>query len=254
VDAVAIAAPAAPARRGPELPPRLDLAYKVFLGTQGFLIGDATYRFEHEDGDYRISTVAQARGLAALFVHGRGVVESRGRITPEGLKPAVFSVERGDSSKREEARFDWAAQRITLKNDESRPLDALTFDPLTVLWQSYFTPPASDVYRFSLATTRNVYRYTVTREGSERLAWRGGEVDTERWHRVNEDNKTEAWFWLAPSLHYIPVKIRVTATRRGTVEALLDRIGADASPGDASPPPLEPETVRQVDPFAAHGQ
>src|SRR5438105_10181034 len=54
------------------LPPRLDLAYKVYLGTQGFLIGDATYRFEHEGGTYRIATVAQARGLAALVVHGRG--------------------------------------------------------------------------------------------------------------------------------------------------------------------------------------
>jgi hypothetical protein len=199
--------------------------------------------------------VAQARGLAALLVHGRGRVESRGRITPEGLKPALFAVERGEQSKREEARFDWDAGRIVLKDEQSRPLDALTFDPLTVLWQSYFTPPDGDVYRFSLATTRNVYRYTVTREGHERMTWRGGEVDTERWHRVNEDNRTEAWFWLAPSMHYIPVKIRVTQTSRGTLEVLLDAIRTDASPDLAgSDEPEPPVTVQQVDPFAAHGQ
>ncbi|HEY3532911.1 MAG TPA: hypothetical protein VGL43_07310, partial [Casimicrobiaceae bacterium] len=46
------------------LPPRLDLAYKVFYGTQGFMIGAATYRFEHPGYDYLISTVAEPRGLA----------------------------------------------------------------------------------------------------------------------------------------------------------------------------------------------
>ena len=30
---------------GKTLPPRVDLAYKVFWGTRGFLIGDAVYRF-----------------------------------------------------------------------------------------------------------------------------------------------------------------------------------------------------------------
>src|SRR6185437_8591103 len=48
------------------LPPRVDLAYRVFLGTRGFMIGDATYRFEHDGNRYRISTVGEARGLAAL--------------------------------------------------------------------------------------------------------------------------------------------------------------------------------------------
>ena len=77
-----------------------------------------------------------------------------------------------------------------------------------------------------------------------------------RWHRKSEDSKTEAWFWLAPSLHYIPVKIRVTQTARGTVEVMLDAIRADAPPGaDADVDlPTVPPTVERIDPFAAHGQ
>ena len=249
------APPAPPAAPAKVLPPRLDLAYKVFLGTQGFLIGDATYRFEHDGPDYRISTVGQARGLAALIVHGQGRIESRGRITPDGLKPEEFAIQRGGPDKREVARFDWNANTVTLHDDKREPLDALTFDPLTVLWQTYFTPPEGNEYRFSVATTRKVYRYTVTREGEERLAWRGGEVDTVRWHRVNQENKTEAWFWLAPSMHFIPIKIRVTQTSRGTLEAMLDAIRTDATPeAAASEPPLEAESVTRTDPFAAHGQ
>lgn len=237
------------------LPPRLDLAYKVYMGTQGFLIGDATYRFEHDGGTYRISTVAQARGLAALIVQGRGKVESRGRITPAGLQPSSFEVERGRPDKREIATFDWDSKLVTLQDQKTAPLDPMTFDPLTVLWQSYFTPPTDERYSFSVATTRRLYRYDVTREGEERITWRHGEVDTVRWHRKSEDSKTEAWFWLAPSLHYIPVKIRVTQTSRGTLEVMLDAIRTDATPASDTEPdtPAFPSPVQQVNPFAEHG-
>jgi hypothetical protein len=237
------------------LPPRLDLAYKVFLGTQGFMIGDATYRFEHDDYNYRIATVAQARGLAALLVHGRGKIESRGRITRNGLQPLAFEVERGNPDQREIAIFDWTNNVITLKDQKTEPLDALTFDPLTILWQTYFTPPDQGRYSFSVATTRRIYHYTVTREGEERIAGPQGEVDTERWHRVSEDSKTEAWFWLAPSMHYIPIKIRVTQTSRGTLEAVLDAIRTEATPASESfdDVPKLPPRIERVDPFAEHG-
>jgi hypothetical protein len=247
-------APAVPPAK--VLPPRLDLAYKVYMGTQGFLIGDATYRFEHDKDTYRISTVAQARGLAALIVHGRGKVESRGRITADGLVPSTFEVERGRPDRREVATFDWDKRIVTLQEQKTAPLDAQTFDPLTVLWQSYFTPPTGDRYSFSVATTRRVFHYDVTREGEERIAWPHGEVDTVRWHRKSEDSKTEAWFWLAPSMHYIPIKIRVTQTARGTLEVMLDAIRTDAPPGNDAEVdlPTVPPTVERVDPFAAHGQ
>jgi hypothetical protein len=254
-------APPAPSPPAPPamkvLPPRLDLAYKVYMGTQGFFVGDATYRFEHDDSTYRISTVGQARGLAALIVQGRGKVVSQGRITPQGLQPLSFEVERGRPDRHEIARFDWDARVVTLHDDKTAPLDALTFDPLTVLWQSYFTPPTGDQYTFSVATTRRVYRYIVTREGEEKITWPHGEVDTVRWHRKSEDSKTEAWFWLAPSMHYIPVKIRVTQTARGTLEVMLDAIRADDNPvapaSDTEDPPLA-SPVQRTNPFAEHGQ
>ena len=209
------------------LPPRVDLAYKVFLGTQGFMIGDATYRFEHSGNQYKIATVAQARGLAALFVRGKGKVESHGLITRTGLLPQEFAIERGSSDRRELARFDWEAGVVTLHDENTAALELPTFDPLTLMWQSYFSPPDSDVQTFNVATTRRVMRYTVTREGTERLAWAQGEIDTEIWHRRSDDGRTDGYVWLAPSLHYVPIKLRLVATNRGTVEALLDSIRVD---------------------------
>lgn len=211
------------------LPPRVDLAYRVFFGTHGFMIGDATYRFEHAGDRYRISTIGQARGLAALIVHGTGKIESRGRITPAGLRPYEFVVERGGPDRRETAFFDWDAGNVVLHDGATAPLEAPAFDPLTILWQPYFSPPSRDDQTFSLATTRRVTRYTLSLEGEETIAWPQGEIRTERWHRQSDDGKTDAWFWLAPSMHYIPIKMRIARTARGTLEVLLDSIRVDES-------------------------
>ncbi|HEX7326955.1 MAG TPA: DUF3108 domain-containing protein [Casimicrobiaceae bacterium] len=227
----------------------------MFLGTRGFMIGDATYRFEHDGDRYRISTVGEARGLAALFIHGTGKVESRGLITPTGLKPLEFAVERGSPDKREIAFFDWAGDTVSLNDGRTAELEAPAFDPLTILWQPYFSPPTGATeLTFSLATTRKVARYTLKHEGDERLAWRQGTIETERWYRVSDDGKTEAWFWLAPSLHFIPIQMRATRTARGTLEAKLASIRVDAEyagfASDPTGPVPPPEPVEQrVSPF-----
>ena len=222
-----IAPASEPAPPAVVLPPRVDLAYKVFLGTQGFMIGEATYRFEHADDRYRISTVGQARGLAAMIVRGTGKVESHGRITQHGLRPYEFAIERGSTDRREVAYFDWDAGNVVLNDGARAQLTAPAFDPLTILWQPYFSPPGKSDLTFSIATTRKVARYTLKLQGEETIDWPRGRIATERWHRISEDGNTEGWFWLAPSLHYIPVKMRVTRTSRGTLEVLLDSIRVD---------------------------
>jgi hypothetical protein len=211
------------------LPPRVDLAYKVFFGTRGFLIGDAVYRFEHSNNRYRISTIGEARGLAALVLRGQGKIESRGLITEEGLQPLSFRVERGGPDRVETAAFDWEAGLLSLFDGKTEPLDLPTFDPLSLMWQYYFTPPVRDDVTVTVATPRRLYRYMLTREATEKIEWQQGTVDAERWHRRSDDGKTDAYMWLAPSLRYIPVKMRVSNTDRGTIEVLLDAIRVDES-------------------------
>jgi hypothetical protein len=224
--------PAAPEPVTPELPqkqlpPRVDLAYKVYLGTQGFMIGDATYRFEYTGNQYRMETVVQARGLAALLIRGKGKADSRGLISATGLQPQEFAIERGSRERREIAYFDWETGIVTLYEEKTASLELPTFDPLTVMWQFYFSPPTADEQTFSVATTRRVNRYTITREGGEKMTWANGEIDTELWHRRSDDGKTDDYIWLAPALHYVPVKMRLVGTSLGTIEALLDSIRVD---------------------------
>jgi hypothetical protein len=208
------------------LPPRVDLTYKVFYGG-GFHVGNATYRFEHADNRYTISTIGEARGLAAMFVRGRGRVESKGLITANGLQPLTLEVDKFNKRGIERAEFDWEAGVATLHEDKVEPLELPTFDPLTLMWQFYFQPPQSAQQTFAFATTRRINKLTITRERTETLQWGDRPLETEVWHRTSEDGKTEAHVWLAPSLHWIPVKVRAEHTTRGTVEAVLDTIRID---------------------------
>jgi hypothetical protein len=234
------------------LPPRVDLAYKVFWGTRGFLIGDAVYRFEHKDQRYRIATIGEARGLAALVLRGQGKLESRGVITQDGLQPSILRIERGGPDRVETAVFDWESGMVTMHDNKTAALDLPTFDPLSLMWQYYFTPPTSDQVTVTVATPRRLMRYTISREGTETIEWPHGPIATERWHRRSEDGKTDAYIWLAPSLRNIPVKIRVSNTERGTLEVMLDSIRVEEDPAavgrdelvvpksDSMPPPDSP--------------
>jgi hypothetical protein len=221
------AIPATPSLAPPrELPPRIDLAYRAYLGTRGFLIGDAVYRLEHSGSQYRISTVGEARGLAALLFPGEARAKSEGAITADGLQPTSYSVERTSGNRREAASFDWESGMVQLNGDQSVPLELPTFDPLVVLWQFYFAPPAQDQTEFNIATTRKIYHVTFRRIGAEKITLPFGEVDTEIWKRVDADSTIQAQVWLAPSLRYVAVKLRLS-NARATVEGLLDSIRVD---------------------------
>jgi hypothetical protein len=208
------------------LPARVELAYRVYYGL-GVHIGDASYRFEHANGRYRISTIGEARGLAALVLRGQGKVEVRGLITPAGLQPHELAVERGSRDRREVATFDWESGIASLHDDRTAALELPTFDPLSLMWQFYFAPPGLESQGFTLVTTRRVFRIAVKREGSDIVEWPYGQVEAERWHRTSDDGRTESVVWLAPSLRYLPIKMRVTNTVRGTVDVVLAQIRVD---------------------------
>ena len=208
------------------LPPRVDLVYKGYLGTNGFEIGRATYRFEHDANEYRITTIGQLSGLLALFFPGQAKLESSGTISSAGLQPHEFALERGSRDRREVAQFDWETGIVSLFEQKTASLEIPTFDALSIMWQYYFSPPTEDEVTFSLATTRKVNRYTVTREGHETIHWAHGEIDTVRWHHKSDDGRIEGYAWLAPSMHFIPIKMRYIGPR-ATVEGLLDSIHVD---------------------------
>jgi len=220
------ASPAPELAAAKTLPPRVDLVYRGFIGTRGFFVGDATYRLEHADNHYTISTIGQARGLAALFFRGQGKITSRGSITPNGLQPDVYSVERIGTHQAERATFDWNSGTVSLKDDKTVPIELPTYDPMAMMWQFYFAPPERQTVQFNIVTTRRLYHYSFRRASNETIELSFGPVETQVWKRESGDGAIDATVWLAPSLHFVAAKLRLSS-ERGTVEALLDSIHVD---------------------------
>jgi hypothetical protein len=63
---------------------------------------------------------------------------------------------------------------VTLYEQKTESLEPSTYDPLTLMWQAYFTPPVDDVQDITVATTRRVGHHTLTREADETIAWSQG--------------------------------------------------------------------------------
>jgi hypothetical protein len=208
----------------------------------------------HQNHRYRISTIGEARGSAALVLRGQGKL-SRGLITDEGLQPLLLRIERGGPDRVETAVFDWEAGIVTMHDNKTAPLDLPTFDPLA-LGQYYFTPPAADHVTVTVATPRRLIRYDHARGDRDHRVARPHRSRAR--HRRSDDGKTDAYIWLAPSLRHIPVKIRVSNTERGTLEVLLDTIrvdedaarsGRDSSiPREVDRPPRQTRRSRRRDP------
>ena len=180
-----VAAPEAPAIPAKTLPPRVDLAYKVFFGTHGFLIGDAIYRFEHADNRYRSPRSAKRAASPRCSLRGQGKVESRGLITDDGPAAARFASSAAAPTRRDRASSTGKPASSTLHDDKTAPLELPTFDPLTLMWQSYFTPPTAETpQRSAVATHAPRRRATRSRaRRTETIEWPQGAIDTERWHR-----------------------------------------------------------------------
>ena len=118
---------------------------------------------------------------------------------------------------------------MTLHDDKTAALDAADLRSavadVAVLLHAADRPTS---VTFSVATTRRVVRYTITREGDETIAWPHGEIDTERWHRRSDDGKTDALrLARAVAAATSRSRSRVSNTDRGTLEVVLDSIRVD---------------------------
>jgi hypothetical protein len=236
-----VAEPEPPARLPPK---RLDIGYVAYLGEQKFEVGPVTLTFRHEDGRYTLRASGRARGLAALMYPGTFSGESQGRITAEGLKPERFVEERGTPDKRREVAFDYAERLIRLPEKEPLEMKETAHDPLTWIVQFYFAMPKGERTSFTVASTRRLDSYTLTRGPDEELAMPVGDADPLTGARRTEPVKTQVWksvrepdaegkgggtaiFWLAPDFHYVPFRVKVVSNSGRSASFELTGIQAE---------------------------
>lgn len=204
-------APEPPAPALPAMPQRVTTRFTLFKGQNGLSVGRAEQIWALDGERYTISSVAEASGLFSLFASGKFIQESRGEITPTGLRPANYRVERGKggADKTDTAEFDWNAMTLTLASGGSKQTLKLpegTQDLLSFMYQLAFAPPQSSAVKLQMTNGRKLdsYAYWVVEEALETPM---GVLNTLHLGKHREAGEKDTEVWLAADYHYLPVKI-----------------------------------------------
>ena len=205
--ASASAASAAPAVR---IPPSTRLEFDVEGQAKKFnYSARAELLWQHDGQNY------QAKQEISMLFLGSRTQSSVGTLDATGLLPKRF----GDRARSEQAaHFDYAQGRVTFSgNTPDAPMAAGTQDRLSVFLQlGALLAAAPERYptgtRISVATVSaraaDVWSFTV--KGEDTLDMPVGALAAIQLERLpRRDHDQTAQIWLAPTLDYLPVRIRL---------------------------------------------
>lgn len=225
------AAPASPdAAAGDALagwPVDTRLSYR--LGGQfrgGDLYGDARVTWQREASTYQVRVDIDIKYFATL------VLTSQGDVTPDGLVPRLYEEIR-PGRKRRSAQF--GEQGVTLDNGKAAPRPPGMQDTAS---QFVALARAFASGREKLEVGRTVTFWMARPGGLDRWTYdiverevlrtpQLGDVEAFRLKPrplANARGNIYAEMWFAPSLQYLPVRIKVAMGEEAVVDLLVDRI------------------------------
>jgi hypothetical protein len=172
-----------------------------------------------EDGRWSYQSLSTARGLFRLAMpaelRSRSVFLLRdGRILPDR-----FTADDGStsSSKDQELRFDWVAGRVTGIAEKRRvdlPLKPGVLDTMSVQIALMHELLVGNTPRYFVIVDKDrIKDYTYSAVGEETLVTPIGEYRTLVFRSTRPGSDTGTYFWCAPALGFLPVKVE---RREGT--------------------------------------
>ena len=213
--AVPEAAPAAPVATAPleaaadiALPPSGRIRYSISRGEKGFVVGQAIHEWHHDGLAYTIRSVSETTGLVALFRSARVIQNSEGSLSPAGLVPHEFRIERNGVA--ETASFDWKGGRVTLSaGGTCTPASmAGTQDILSLFYQFGLLANRPAAAEVSVVTGRKCERYAFEWLGEERLSLAFGEQRVLHLRSGGAAGGEATEVWIGLDLAGLPLKIR----------------------------------------------
>jgi hypothetical protein len=140
------------------------IVFQVSRGEDGLIVGQSTHRWSHDGASYRLSTLTETTGLAALFRSVSVAQESQGVLSAAGLQPLEFKAVSNGRPK-DSMRFDLEQHRITTANGDQIALAGPAQDMLSVFYQLGTLPLDVPQFTLKLMTGRKLVDYAVSVEG-----------------------------------------------------------------------------------------
>ena len=195
------------------LPRRGEISYVITFGSGNFTVGEAVSRWEIGDQDYRVETLAQTAGFAALVRPQHGTYISSGRVTETGLQPERFTASRTRSGRTAQAiaLFDWVSREIEYGPPDAprhAPLAAQAQDIVSLAYHLAMLPLVPGRMEIALTNGWKIETHVVEVGAEEPLETPVGVLRTiPVRQRVPGQRGIEVS--LAPGLHMLPVRIRM---------------------------------------------
>lgn len=199
------------AERIRNLPAHIEIVYEL----NGMLSGRQTHVWQLAGQRYTLKSEGEVTGLAGLFVRGKMIQKSHGRIGSLGLMPEQYEMQRL-SGKKETLQFDYAANTIESTRTDSRrntrtlelPLLTGAQDPLSSIYQLAMVAQGGRDGLIVTVGSKRVKGYPYRMLGTETLRTPLGEMETLHVVRAGDSEKSGTHLWLAPEQHSLPVKVR----------------------------------------------
>lgn len=219
---------AAPVEYWTNIPPSADLKYSIQATQKGIdLNGDGFVQWRN-DGKSYLATVEIRAMLLGKILHEK----SEGTFDTFGLAPISFTEMRLHKSPAT-VNFDRQGKLIRFSAAEQpQPLQGGEQDHNSITWQlasvargmpAKFKPGST--WKFRVAGRKDVRIWTFKILQQEKTRTKMGELTTMRILRVADDAKDQKLeIWLAPSLGWYPVKLRIAESDGDYVEQTLESI------------------------------
>ena len=176
------------------------------------------------DGQYRLRMTTTAIGMTLIEL------ESQGTLRSFGLAPERYTETRARRGA-VAANFDWSGRRVTFSaRSHERPLPDGVQDRISFQFQLMLLGQAQpDVFRqgrsavLLMAGRDDVATYRFRSAGAATTATGVGELQTVKIERIAAD-QTDARVevWLAPSLGWLPARLRFTDRYGRVTESVLE--------------------------------
>lgn len=203
------------------------------IAWHGITGGEAEIHLEQlPDGRWSYHSQTSPRGLARLFKPAELSMSQRSvfRFQYDRLVPESFTADDGtaNDSKDQDLTFDWVAGRVrgvAERKAVDLPTQPGLLDELSVHVALMHALAAGRVPEgFVMLDGDQVKDYLYTSEGEERLKTEVGEYDTVIFRSSRPDSHKGTWFWCAPELGFLPIRIERREGKNVTLSMRLETV------------------------------
>lgn len=184
------------------------------INWHGLSAGTSQVKLEHLANDqWSYTSLNNARGLFRLAMPAHLTSRSVFRIEGNQIIPQTFTADDGGSgdSKDQDIVFDWAAGRVHGVAERKKvdlPTQPGLLDSLSVQAALMHDLLAGRMpERFALVDRDRIKDYLYTSQGQEPVQTDTGNYDTVIFSSSRPGSRNATWFWCAPELGYLPLRV-----------------------------------------------